>query len=247
MREPKKPKNSNSSNHHYGNTPNIFRKNKQPFFGGVNQSFFKPTIQTKPKVNNSTLTYIGTNSKIPYPITIRSFAPFKNFGGGFHGDKRGFSTSDKATARVHQKINFDTDKTAITTNAWSSPTWHKWNPSFSRTAKPDVEFTKDFTIDKNGSSKTFDFGTHYAGANPLTPGAPNINVFSDFSITEDKKAGVLNISGKLTGDNFPSTEAFITDPKGNNVFIGIGFYKGSPFSSLWEKITTERLLVLVFL
>ena len=43
---------------------------------------------------------------------------------------------------------------------------------------------------------------------------------------------MLNVSGDLKGDNFPSTEAFITDPNGNNVFIGVGFYEGSPFSSL---------------
>ena len=66
----------------------------------------------------------------------------------------------------------------------------------------------------------------------MIPGSPNIDVFSEFSITENKKAGTLDIRGKLTGDNFPSTEAFISDPSGNNVFIGIGFYEGSPFSSL---------------
>lgn len=47
-------------------------------------------------------------------------------------------------------------------------------------------------------------------------------MFSDFSITENKKAGTLNISGNLTGDNFPSTEAFITDPSGQALFIGVG-------------------------
>jgi hypothetical protein len=66
----------------------------------------------------------------------------------------------------------------------------------------------------------------------MVPGAPAIDVFSKFSITENKKAGTLDISGSLKGDNFPSTEAFLTDPSGNSVFIGIGYYEGSPFSSL---------------
>ncbi len=26
----------------------------------------------------------------------------------------------------------------------------------------------------------------------------------------------------MTGDNFPSTEAFISDPSGQNLFIGVG-------------------------
>ena len=39
-------------------------------------------------------------------------------------------------------------------------------------------------------------------------------------ITGNKKAGTSTVCGKLTGDSFPSTEAFITDPSGNTIFIG---------------------------
>lgn len=53
---------------------------------------------------------------------------------------------------------------------------------------------------------------------------------TDLSITSGD--GFLSISGVITGDNFPSTESFITDPKGNSVFLVVGFYKGSPFTSL---------------
>ncbi|MBX3240741.1 MAG: RHS repeat-associated core domain-containing protein [Chitinophagaceae bacterium] len=179
---------------------------------------------------NNPIRFIDIGGMIPYPITIRSFAPFKSFGGGFHGDDRGYTTS-AATARVHQVINFDTDKSEISARTWSSPTSHRFLPG-SRTAKPSIEFTDGFKTRTSGDSKTFMFGTHSKGANPMVPGSPNIDVFSDFTITENKKAGTLDISGTLTGDNFPSTEAFITDPSGQNIFIGIGFYEGSPFSSL---------------
>jgi RHS repeat-associated protein len=182
---------------------------------------------------NNPLMFVDPDGQIPYPITIRAFAPFNYFGGGFHGDgaNRGFTTSSTATARVHQKINFDTDKTTMTTSAWSSPTSHRLLPG-SMTETPSVKFKGDFILKQNGDVKTFGFGTHVAGANPMVPGSPNIDVFSNFSITENKKAGTLDISGKLTGDNFPSTEAFVTDPSGQNVFIGVGYYEGSPFSSL---------------
>lgn len=182
-----------------------------------------PSLSSYAVFKNNPIMFIDPSGRIPYPITIRGFAPFKSFGFGFHGDDRGYSTGD-VTARVHQKINFDTDKTQIKTTAWSSPSFRTSDPHNQKTATPEVKFEGDFTIKQNGDNKTFGFGTHVAAGNPLTPQAltPNIDIFSNFSITENKKAGILNISGKLTGDNFPSTEAFISDPSGQNVFIGVG-------------------------
>lgn len=163
-----------------------------------------------------------TDDSWPYPITIRGFAPFKHFGFGYHGDNRGYSTGN-VSARVHQVINFDTDKTSITTNAWSSPTWKTSDPGTKKTATPSVRFTRDSVINSKGDNTTFDFGSHVGAANPLTPpGTPEIDIFSNFSITENEKAGTLSVSGSLRGDNFPSTEAFITDSSGNNLFIGVG-------------------------
>jgi len=179
---------------------------------------------------NNPINLVDPDGRIPYPITIRSFAPFKTFGGGFHGDNRVYSTGN-VSARVHQKINFDTDKSRISAKTWSSPTSHRLLPG-SRTETPSIKFTDKFKVKTNGDSKTFIFGTHSKGANPMVPGSPNIDVFSNFSITENKKSGILDVSGTLLGDNFPSTEAFITDPIGQNIFLGIGFYEGSPFSSL---------------
>ena len=76
---------------------------------------------------------------------------------------------------------------------------------------------------QKGDVKTIAFGTHAMAANPKTPsGTPNIDIFANFSISENKKAGTLTITGSLTGDNFPSTEAFITDPSGKSIFIAVG-------------------------
>jgi len=179
---------------------------------------------------NNPIRFIDIGGMIPYPITIRSFAPFKSFGFGFHGDNRGYSNTPSyanqqgPTARAHQRILFDTDKSKVEAYAWSSPSYREGSPSGAKTAKPSIEFDKGLSINANGDNKTFEFGTHSAAANPKTPSAltPNIDVFSDFSITENKKAGTLAVSGKLTGDNFPSTEAFISDPSGQNLFIGVG-------------------------
>jgi RHS repeat-associated protein len=165
--------------------------------------------------------YRDYDGQIPYPITVRSFAPFSSFGYGFHGDDRGYSTSSSVTARAHQQLNFDTDRNYLTGSAWSSPTWHNIAPSFQRTATPDFGISS-FSSGSSGNSKSFTFSTRSAAANPLTPegATPDIDVFSNFKVVATKSS--LSISGSLTGDNFPSTEAFITDPKGNRVFLGIG-------------------------
>lgn len=184
---------------------------------------------------NNPINFVDPDGRIPYPITIRSFAPFKTFGGGFHGDDRGYSTSASASARVHQRINFDTDKNSMSLLNWSSSTWHSSAPGFRRTADPSGGFTSGFGIFQEGSDKNFWFSTSYAGANPLTPGAPNIDVASKFYINENKEKGFLQVRGNLVGDNFPNTESFITDPSGQSVFLGIGFYEGSPFTSLSGK------------
>ena len=178
---------------------------------------------------NNPIIFIDPDGQVPYPITIRSFAPFVCFGFGFHGDGRGYSnvpsyaSGQGPTARAHQRILFDTDKTTISTYGWCSRTFKVASPGEWKTAKPTVSFTRDFSIITSGNTKLFTFGTHSAAANPLTPpGTPTIDVFANFSIFENKQAGTLQISGELTGDNFPSTEAFISDPSGQNVFIGIG-------------------------
>lgn len=84
-------------------------------------------------------------------------------------------------------------------------------------------------------------GAEYAGANPFTPGAPDINVFSSLSVVEDTKNGTVTISGALTGDNYPSTEAFVQDAAGTSLFLGVGFYEGSPFSSLWGENSDRNI------
>ncbi|MDY3525982.1 RHS repeat domain-containing protein [Riemerella anatipestifer] len=181
------------------------------------------TMQPYAFSNNNPVNFVDFDGNIPYPITIRAFAPFEEFGYGFHGDNRGFTTYQGVSSRMTNWIAFDTDKTNITTGGYSSPTYHTKFPNYKKTARPIAKFRDGLSITKRGDFKTFKFGTHAKAANPLTPpGTPDIDIFSDFTITENKKAGTLSIRGNLKGDNFPSTEAFITDPSGQAVFIGVG-------------------------
>jgi hypothetical protein len=64
---------------------------------------------------NNPIRFIDIGNQIP----VRAFQPGKYFGGGFSGDNRGYSTAN-ATARVPLKLNFNTDKSSIMAEAWSS-------------------------------------------------------------------------------------------------------------------------------
>jgi hypothetical protein len=182
-------------------------------------------------VFNNPLGYVDASGHIPYPITIGSFAPFKDFGGGYHGDERGYSTKPDLSSKVTQSIAFDTDKGTIRTSAYSHPSWRVANPEDKRTRTPRVQITSQVSIKASSDSESFSFSTWYGGSNPFVWYAPavatEIDVFASFNIVENKKAGTLDITANLTGDNFPSTEAYITDPSGQSVFIGIGFYQGN--------------------
>lgn len=163
---------------------------------------------------NNPIRFIDVGGMIPYPITIRSFASPSTFAFGFHGDGRGYSTTPSyanrqgPSARSHQRILFDTDKSKVEAYAWSSKTYKESNPNGAATSHPSLEFHKAISITSSGDSKNFSFGTHTTAKNPLSPGpqslTPGIDVFSDFSITENRKAGTLTVSGQLTGDNYPS-------------------------------------------
>jgi RHS repeat-associated protein len=167
--------------------------------------------------HNNPVMYIDPDGETPYTFYIRSFAPDKSFGFGFHGDNRGFSTDTNATARIHQRFTLETDDGTLYNRAtWSSPS--QWILGGPETETPRGSFS---SVSQDGNS--FSFSTSYAGQNPLTPRCctPDLDVSSSFGITEDKKSGILSISAAMAGDKFPSAESFVVDPSGKAVFIGV--------------------------
>jgi hypothetical protein len=52
----------------------------------------------------------------------------------------------------------------------------------------------------------------FAGADPLAPPAPNIDVY--LSLTASETTGQVCFSGQLTGDAFPDAEVFVMNSKG---------------------------------
>lgn len=176
---------------------------------------------------NNPIGFIDEKGEFPYPIFIRAFSPFDSFGGGFHGDgsSRTFSTSSNVTSRVQQTFNMNPSTYSYTgLRTWSDPSSHPILGT--ATEKPSGEISNfKATINQNGST-TVHFTATMAGANPLVPGSPDINVKTNFTITENTKAGLLSISVSQAGDRFPAVETFIKDTSGNALFIGVSPYEG---------------------
>ena len=166
---------------------------------------------------NNPINFIDPTGAIPYPITIRSYHPGKTFGGGFGGDSRGFSHRSGVTSRVTHTVVADA---AVGTLSYNSDRNTKSSRSHHPILGSAQENPNGYANITSAEGSTLSFETGYEGTNPLTPGAPAIDIAAGLSITEDLDAGFLTISGSVNGDDFPNTEAFITDPSGQSVFIG---------------------------
>jgi RHS repeat-associated protein len=165
--------------------------------------------------------FVDPDGMWPWSFNVRSFAPFREFGGWFKGDNRGYSNASNATARLSHSFTVDPSKPSYSNQgASSSPSSHPMLGT--ATATDDSGKISNFTATSNkDGSNTASFTSLMAGHNPLVAGSPDINVKTDFTVTENVKEGVLDISAVQTGDAFPAAETLIGDTKGNQLFIGV--------------------------
>lgn len=170
---------------------------------------------------NNPVLFVDPDGRFPYTFHVRAFAPPGSFKGtGFHDDGRGFSTSTGVTSRIKQ--NFTIDPTARTMSGGkptSDPTY--WNGINTGTAsnKGGVD-APEYGTNSSGSA-TASTTSNFEGSNPAFKGiAPDIEVSSALSITENLEQGQVHISMDLSSKEFPATEAFVQDNQGNSVFLG---------------------------
>jgi len=163
-----------------------------------------------------------------FTVTVRRFAPFKEFGVGFHGDagsrgvttdgSGGFSTSPEVSSRITTVVKVEGE--AVQQESYSSVSTHPWT-------SPGVS-VPDVSVDAHPTS-TIDghVDLQVAGANPLTwtqghlspaPFGPDID--TDMSIDYEQIGQSLRIAGTAWGDDFPNLEVFATDSAGNSFMLG---------------------------
>jgi RHS repeat-associated protein len=180
--------------------------------------------------------FIDPDGMWPWSFNIRSFAPSKEFGGWFAGDNRGYSTASNASSRLAQSFTVDPSTHSYSGGkASSSPSSHPLLET--ATATDDKGSISNFATKTNkDGSNTVSFTASMAGHNPIVANfgipTPDINVKTDFTMTENVKAGTLDINAVQTGDAFPSAETLIGDTKGNQLFIGVSPANGGPYTSL---------------
>ncbi len=174
-------------------------------------------------------TFFDPNGEFPYPVQIRAFAPVGAFKGtGFHDDGRGFSARNDVTSRIKQTITIDPSaKTVTGGQPISDPT--KIGP-FSKTAtdKGGVQGSPTFFKNSEGSNVA-SVKSSFEGSNPFFLGAaPNIEVKSAITLSENTAKGYVIASIDLSSKQFPATEALIGDTKGQNVWLtGAAAYGGA--------------------
>ena len=173
-------------------------------------------------VLNQPLKYTDPTGHFAYLISLRSFAPFDTFGFAFKGDNRGYSTNLRDTSRIEEHLVVDTDKSKVAAVVFNNAS-HDTSGNVGQ--RPGTGGVTDIEFSQQKNRTETRFKADYHGPNGLTPqGTPDIDVFASFYIVEDRAASQLFVGGIARGDNFPSSEAFITDSAGNSVFLGIGFY-----------------------
>ena len=176
---------------------------------------------------NNPVVFLDPDGNWPYRIFFRSFHPDYSFGSalygltkGFAGDDRPFSLSDNVTSRiVHQVVADPAVGTVSYTGRGKSGTYSDWShhPIWG-TAKDNPN---GYVGNIESTINSISFLTGYDGKNPLIWSIfpnPKINVDAKLSIAQ--VGDVLTITGKVNGDDFPNTEAFIEDPSGNRLFLG---------------------------
>jgi hypothetical protein len=138
-----------------------------------------------------------------FTLFVRIYAPFKTFGFGFEGDDRGPTTAACVSSRIAASVTFDPVAGLVRgSDVRSSPS--RFVPAgLTATARPRQR------ISAVKLARGLLLQLDIAGANPLAPPAPDIDVRLrlEAAVSDSR----LDVVAGLTGDAFPNAEVFLED------------------------------------
>ena len=184
-----------------------------------------PTVSPYAYCFDNPVKFFDHNGQFPFPVTIRSFAPPGSFSGrwgmGFEDDHRGFSANPNVTSRISQTYTVDPVQRTISGGRPVSSDTRRGNQTWNATNTTDAGKIDDASFSKNSfGSDVASVEAHFKGSNPAFHGlAPDIEVSSLVSLSENDKAGYVIASVDLSSKQFPASEATIADTKGQNVLL----------------------------
>jgi hypothetical protein len=167
-------------------------------------------------------------------LFLRSYAPFKVFGGGYAGDDRGPSTDTSATAKILYVLTFSFVPMQPVGEPYTDCSESKGRGLFpylmSATAPFSAAVDHQGVVRGRGKAPQatnvaaigrpghgFALHAEVSAANPLVGMAADIDV--QLNARLERAPGSLRISGSLVGDAFPSAEIFLRDAAGNAILI----------------------------
>ena len=177
---------------------------------------------------------MGKESNPIFTLESRCFVPVAKFGGGFAGDRRGFSTTADASSRIHATaIIAPSTGLASDIRKYSDTTYGPpllVMPTAAANGQPAATISAEKRSD--GTSL---FQMHVSGDNPMMMGvAPDIDNHAAVTTTYQSN-GILRVTANFTGDKFPASEWTLRDASGQAVFLGghMPTHMMEVFTKLW--------------
>lgn len=147
-----------------------------------------------------------------FVLVFRRYAPFASFGFGFEGDHRDKpSVSLLASARTIGCVPFARGSVGAM-QAYSSGTQFVGaGDAVRRFLGRPLSTVQNALRTSIVSTNAISFTARTAGANPMLPGAPDIDTILDVRV--EWIANSLRVQGSVRGDDFPNAEVFVLDAK----------------------------------
>jgi hypothetical protein len=162
---------------------------------------------------------------MPYFLVFRRYAPFTTFGFGFEGDRRtNASTSMSDTSRTSGTVMFDRTSIGKITAISSGTTFQGFGTHVAGFMGKHYSNVKTSISNQRTLGNLVSFSAATEGANPMVPGAPDIDTYVDFSARWFGSAVIFE--GKVRGDSFPNAEVFVIDGFGKAALLFNGQTSG---------------------